>query len=365
MVTELTKKVVQKIFPAGSEITKNPLEVPPEDRFWLIPGRKGPRWLIPQDKKYGISVFQQWRPCNFASRIKWRILYVAYCTGWLSLIPEIKSIGIDRDSKNVWNHFDWDRESLPIPIIYFGTPCSTQKAVAILVDSIKIQPCIIGKVPLSDLAAESIRREYSILCYLKQNNPGVAPTPFFFDNESGIAAQEAIIGSPVSRTFSSQHWNFLEKLAFSNNTTSVMEQSQRLLNLMSETNELKSKTKILLELILKDCRDSTSLPQIFVHGDFTPWNIKKLENGSLMALDWEMGDTNGLPTYDFFYFSLIQSYLFNDKFSVNRIFKLLPIFKIKYPLMQILKFTAASIGFRLAKEETNTEYLENFLRRIK
>ena len=72
---------------------------------------------------------------------------------------------------------------------------------------------------------------------------------------------------------------------------------------MSETNELKSKTKILLELILKDCRDSTSLPQIFVHGDFTPWNIKKIENGSLMALDWEMGDTNGLPFMISFIFS--------------------------------------------------------------
>jgi hypothetical protein len=365
LVTELTKKVVQKIFPAGSEIIENPLEVPPEDRFWIVPGRNGPRWLIPQEKKYGVSVFQQWRPCNFTSRIKWKILYVAYCTGRLSLIPEVESIGIARDSKNVWNHFDWDSESVPIPIIYFGTPCSTHKAVAILVDSIKLQPCLIGKVPLSDLAAESIKREYSILCYLKQNNPGVAPTPFFLDNESGIAVQEAIIGSPVSRTFSGLHWNFLEQLAFSNSATNVIEQSQRLLNLMSETNELNSKTKILLELLLKDCRDSTSLPQIFVHGDFAPWNIKKIENGSLMALDWEMGGPNGLPTYDFFYFFLIQSYLFNDKFNVNRIFKLLPAYKKKYPLMQILKFTAASLGLRLARGKKNTEYLENFLRRIK
>jgi hypothetical protein len=130
--------------------------------------------------------------------------------------------------------------------------------------------------------------------------------------------------------------------------------------------KLKSKTKILIERLLKKCKDSTSLPGVFVHGDFTPWNIKKITNGSLMAFDWEMGDPNGLPTYDFFYFSLIQSYLFNDKFNVNRILQLLPMHKKKkYPLMQILKYTAASLGLRLAKEETNTEYLENFLRRIK
>ncbi len=365
MFTELTKKVIQKIFPAGSEIVKNPLEVSPEDRFWLIPGQNGPRWLIPQEKKYGLSVFQQWRPYKFASWVKWKVLYVAYYTGRVGLIPEVKSIGIARDSKKLWKHFDWDRESVPITIIYFGTPCSTHKAVAILVDSIKLQPCIIGKVPLSDLAAESIKREYYILCYLKQNNPGVAPTPFFLDNESGSAVQEVIIGSPMSRTFSGLHWKFLEQLAISDNATSVFEHSQSLLNLLSKTDRLKSKIKILLEHQLKECRDSTSVPQIFVHGDFTPWNIKKIENGSLMALDWEMGDHNGLPVYDFFYFFLIQSYLFNNKLNLNRIFKFLPESKKKLPLAQILKFTAASLVLRLAKEEENTEYLEKLLGSIK
>ena len=101
-----------------------------------------------------------------------------------------------------------------------------------------------------------------------------------------------------------------------------------------------------------------------MHGDFTPWNIKKVQSQSLIALDWEMGDPNGLPLYDFFYFSLIQSYLFNESFNSARIFKLFPDYQKKYPLAQILKFTAASIGLRLAKEEQNTDYLENFLRHI-
>jgi hypothetical protein len=364
LFTELTQKVIQKIFPAGSELVKNPLEVPFEDRFWLIPGQNGPRWLIPQEKKYGLSVFQQWRPYKFASWVKWKVLYGAYFTGRLGLIPEVKSIGIAKDSKKAWSHIHWDRESVPIPIIYFGTPCSTHKAVAVIVDSFTIQPSIICKVPLSDLAVKSIKQEYNILCYLKQNNPGVAPTPFFLDRESGVAVQEAIIGRPLPRTFSGLHWKFLEQLAISDNATSVFEHSKSLLNLLSKTDRLKSNTKILLEQLLKECTDSTSLPQIFVHGDFAPWNIKKIENGSLMAIDWEMGDPKGLPIYDFFYFFIIQAYLFKDKFNLNRIFKLLPESKKKMPLAQILKFTAASLGLRLAKEEENTEYLEKFLRGI-
>jgi hypothetical protein len=364
LFTELTKKVVRKIFPDGSEITDNPNEVPPEDRYWLIPGSNGPRWLIPQEKKYGLSVFQQWRPYKLASCIKWNVLHGAYFAGRLGSIPGVKSIGIAIESKKIWKHFDWDRKSAPIPIIYFGTPCDTHKAVAILIDSTMLQPSIICKVPLSGLAAKSIKREHNILCYLKQKNSGVAPTPFSLHGESGVALQEAIIGSPLPRTFSDLHWKFLEKLTISNNTTSVFEQSQSLLGLLSKTDRVKSDTKILLEKLLGECQDSTSLPQTFVHGDFAPWNIKKIERGSLMAFDWEVGDPNGLPFYDFFYFFLIQSYLFNDNFNSYRVFKFLAKYKTKYPLSQILKYTTVSLGLRLIKEEQNTDYLDCFLKSI-
>ena len=244
LFTELTKKVVKKIFPDGSEITKNPHEVPPEDRYWLIPGSNGPRWIIPQEKKYGLSVFQQWRPYKFASCIKWNVLHGAYYAGRLGSIPGVKSIGIATKSKKIWKHFDWNKESAPIPIIYIGTPCNPHKAVALLVDSTKLQPSIICKVPLSGLAAKSIKREYNILCYLKQNNPGLSPTPFSLHGESGVALQEAIIGSPLPRTFSDLHWKFLEKLTMSNSTTSVFEHSQGLLALLSKTDRVKPNIKI-------------------------------------------------------------------------------------------------------------------------
>ncbi len=364
MLTELSKKIVQKIFPPGSEIIENPFEVPPEDRFWLIPGSNGPRWLVPQEKKYGLAGFQQWRPYKLASCIKWKVLYGAYYTGRLGSIPGVESIGISTESRKARKHFDWDREPNHLPIIYFGTPCKSHKAVAILVDSTKLQPSIICKVPLSGLSANSIKREYNILCYLKHNSPGIAPTPLSLNTESGAAYQEAIIGSPLPRTFSYLHWKFLEKLPISKNTTSVFEQSQRLLSLIARTDGLESKIKILLEQLLKECKDTTLLQQKFVHGDFAPWNIKKIDRDSLIALDWEMGDLNGLPFYDFFYFFLIQSYLFNDNFNSNRIFKFLSKYKTKYPLTQILKFTAASIGLRLAGEGRNRKNLEDFLRSI-
>jgi hypothetical protein len=38
------------------------------------------------------------------------------------------------------------------------------------------------------------------------------------------------------------------------------------------------------------------------HGDFAPWNIKVAPNGSWTALDWERGNLNGIPAWDWFHY---------------------------------------------------------------
>ncbi len=42
-----------------------------------------------------------------------------------------------------------------------------------------------------------------------------------------------------------------------------------------------------------------------VHGDFAPWNVRVSPAGVWMVLDWERGDLNGLPAWDWFHY-LIQ-----------------------------------------------------------
>jgi hypothetical protein len=364
LVTELTKQVVKKIFPAGSEIIKNPLDVPPKDRFWLIPGRNGPRWLIPQEKKYGIHVFRHWNPYEISSQVKWKILHAAYYWGYIGSMPGIQAVGVLKNSTNGWSQIGWNREFQPAPLIYFGTPCKTRKAVALLLDPITLKPCQVVKAPLSESSANNILREYDNLCYLEKRQLKIAPEPLFFNKETGISVQNAIIGSTLCRKFSPVHWKFIELLSSSKNTTSLFEHTQRLLCKISVADKIKLKTMNLLEKILVECSDSTSIPQVFVHGDFAPWNIKKA-NGSIVAFDWEFGSSNGLPLYDFFYFFLQQSLLFGKEVNKNRIFKILPTKTKKYPLTQILKFTAVSLGLRLAGEDQNTDFLDNFLQNIK
>lgn len=38
------------------------------------------------------------------------------------------------------------------------------------------------------------------------------------------------------------------------------------------------------------------------HGDFAPWNIKVSRDGNWMAIDWERGEVNGMPGWDWFHY---------------------------------------------------------------
>jgi len=46
-----------------------------------------------------------------------------------------------------------------------------------------------------------------------------------------------------------------------------------------------------------------------VHGDFAPWNVRVSPSGDWMALDWERGDVNGPPAWDWYHYVLQKSVL--------------------------------------------------------
>jgi aminoglycoside phosphotransferase (APT) family kinase protein len=45
------------------------------------------------------------------------------------------------------------------------------------------------------------------------------------------------------------------------------------------------------------------------HGDFTPWNIRVATDGAWTVLDWERGEVNGLPAWDWFHYLVQKSIL--------------------------------------------------------
>ena len=45
------------------------------------------------------------------------------------------------------------------------------------------------------------------------------------------------------------------------------------------------------------------------HGDFAPWNVRVSPSGDWTALDWERGDLNGLPAWDWFHYVIQKNIL--------------------------------------------------------
>jgi aminoglycoside phosphotransferase (APT) family kinase protein len=61
---------------------------------------------------------------------------------------------------------------------------------------------------------------------------------------------------------------------------------------------------------LDELHDEVALPACWEHGDFTPWNIRRLPDGRCALLDWENARRRSLPLLDAFHFLHMQDFLF-------------------------------------------------------
>ena len=68
-----------------------------------------------------------------------------------------------------------------------------------------------------------------------------------------------------------------------------------------------------MDRALIEADDSSLLPAVWEHGDFVPWNLKSITNGSLRAIDWETTSRQGLPLYDLVFFQSMQMFVFGGE----------------------------------------------------
>ncbi|MBW1975516.1 MAG: aminoglycoside phosphotransferase family protein [Deltaproteobacteria bacterium] len=313
MDSELIADIISKVFPARSPLVWEADEVPPEDRFWIIPGKEGPRWIVPQNPRYGWPVLRQWRPYDLTSRVKWAALMAAYRTGQLGMVPGVVAVGVSGASDRNWGYLSWISERRPVPLIYVGTPGPTRKTVAHLVDKATCRTVGVVKIPLGVRAAENILHEAEMLQRLDKEKPGMAPRLQYVDRVTGISVQDSITGRLTSRRLTQAHLNWLRRLQAPGTETSLKKQSESLMEQLTHIERLEEATRRLLENLLDQLDDPTPLPAAWVHGDFAPWNLKWVEEEKLVAVDWEEARPSGLPTTDLIYFHVIQDFLFCDE----------------------------------------------------
>lgn len=312
MDSKLLEDIIYQIFPSGSDLSWDASQVGPDDRYWVIAGKQGPRWIIPQNPKYGLSVLTQWRPYGTLTSMQWQAFLTIYRIGQLGLLPNIQAFGISEAQTSSWESLGWMRSHAPVPVIYVGTPSDTRKAVISLVNRKTLQIVGIAKVPLTPLASNCILREAKNLTELAVNKPGLGPQLLFVNQDQGTSLQSAILGDPPSRRLTPAHCSWLSQLAIPEVETSLQEQVENLLPRLSHLSKMGDQTTVSAGKTLERLTDPTPLPSVWIHGDFAPWNLKWIDRSTLAAVDWEEARSHGVPLQDFFHYFYIQSYLFQS-----------------------------------------------------
>lgn len=269
-----------------------------------------PKWILPEDAQRAMPVLNSWRPYGAASRLKWSVIRLACRLNAISMLPGVRSETLQCDLA-YWREWIPDLSDGWCITGYIGSQSPTQKALLFLIGR-DGQVRAVAKVPLTPQAASAVLNEASILEKLDDVLP--APRIIFRDAQHGIAAQTWIGGANVARKFSEEHLRLLAN--FASQGVPV-----RLSDFLAEiTKHLPAISPALDPALLADALSlldqSAPLESCIVHGDFTPWNLRRLSDGRLTLIDWEWARENGLPWQDVCRYFYLQDYLFRESANV-------------------------------------------------
>lgn len=330
---ELILQVAKGVFGPGVQCTANWRQVPAVDRFFVITGPRGPRWLIPMNPASGWAGLKRWRPYGAKPRLKWGVLMGLYRMGLAGRVPGVSGVGIVRgQGDEAWRHPEYEAGRLT-PVIYIGSPNVHRKAVASLVDGRAGFVAGILKAPLAEQASGNIVHEGRMLDELGRVIPGLGPRLLWMDEAQGLSLQECVQGRLTETHWTPAHLELLEKLGADGRPTSLAEQTRWMRqwagmetgseNLpegatAGDLEDVKdvSTLKAALELLA----DERAVESAWVHGDFSAWNLMRVKGGRLAAFDWESSRRWGLPLVDMFHFDFVQAHLFRKReFDAERV----------------------------------------------
>ena len=275
--------------------------MPQVQRFVVIPGEDGPRWIAPLAWKLSGKVLGQWSPINPLSRAKWRVAMAAHRLHCIDRIPGTTVIGIANLDYSSWSEMGLTSAADAVPIIYVARPSTTQKAVMSLlsIESGKVDSVV--KVALGTLAWSSIERDYVNLQTVEQAHPGLAPRPLGLFPQFRMSSQEWIDGEICLRPPAKPAHDFLMKLWQPERTT-LRDLAQRF---HCRFNALPwREAGVGFERMFDSIRCDDQVPSAFYHGDFVSWNLICQDSWRCRAIDWEFGDCDGAPLLGLFHFLL-------------------------------------------------------------
>jgi hypothetical protein len=168
------------------------------------------------------------------------------------------------------------------------------------------------KVPLTDEARIAVLHEAEVLDTLASERYEHSPRLLHVDWERAITTQTFVEGNHGSRKLTPDCWQLLRSLVLAGKTTTLAEHADTWARELRHTQNGWTESMTVAGEI-EELRDDSPLPACWQHGDFTPWNIKRLNHGGCALLDWEDGQCRSLPLQDAFHFLHMQDWLFGER----------------------------------------------------
>jgi hypothetical protein len=281
-------------------------------RLVAVPGNESARWLLPAGTWKIGEVLRSWAPHRVWSRVAWGAIRAANQIGRVAQFPGASVLEIEGAPTTDWASMGWRWGGPPIPVIYLGTPGPRRKAVVHLVERSSGRCKAIVKVPLTEQARAAILHEAEVLETLESERYERAPRLLHVDLARGIATQTFVQGRPAGKRPTNEFWWLLESLLLPGEYTAPAAHAAKWA-LDTDFKAEKAAERKLVAEALDELQDDSPLPACWEHGDFAPWNIKRLPEGGCALLDWEAAQRRGLPLQDAFHFFHMQDFLFERR----------------------------------------------------
>ena len=197
-----------------------------------------------------------------------------------------------------------------------GNPAADTQRFLILLFGRQGNPAAVVKVGLSARARSLVQKELSFLDHVPAEMPGIPRLRGAFeDSERQALALEYFSGTTPS---TGKEFPALSRLLHA----WVNPQQSFRLSALPDIKRLEAKSpgnphiKTILETLAE-----RSVSATLQHGDFAPWNIKVDAQQFWTALDWERGELEGVPGWDWFHYFL-QKAILVDRLGTNHLIQL-------------------------------------------
>lgn len=192
-------------------------------------------------------------------------------------------------------------------VAYIGNASPTRKALLFFVDA-KASVRAVAKVPMSTAAKTAILNEATVLTKLHGRFP--LPEVLFCDEREGIAAQSWMEGKNVSRRFGAEELGLLTAFASQSGRVRLSDCHDHFEERIASLRSPVDSSLLNQALSLLEAQDE--LRACVEHGDFAPWNLRRLADGRLTLIDWEWAAEEGFPWQDVCRYFYLQDYLFRE-----------------------------------------------------